>query len=236
MQIASRTAIWREGFATGTTLVVCPTSDNMTVRVEGGQLAPGSGSVAVSWGDGREERLASFLGVTHTYTSPGEHWIRISDDLKTFGYTYGSDGDANKQMLREVVSVGSKVRSISYYGFNNCRSMRGVIDLPGVTYIGNYAFGSACGITDFILPSMTRLQEVSFYTCPTASRMYCDGVTDIGRAFWGYYGGRLTDMYIRGLSCLEIQSMSGFPFGAGPAVRFHGSDGTVTPDGQILQG
>ena len=163
--------------------------------------------------------------------------MKISDDLTSFGYTAASvPGEAQRDMLVELKSVGSRVVTIEGYAFNNCHKMRGVINLPSVTSINGYAFGSTQGITDFILPSMTRLVQTSFYWGPTATAMYCDNVTQIDREFWGYYGGRLVDMYIRNKTCQQIKSMSGFPFKAGAAVRFHGSDGIVTGDGRITLG
>ena len=236
MQIASRQPLWDEGATKGTVLVVAASAASRTVQLTSGTRAAGSESIQIDWGDGTKQEVSSISYLRHTYPSEREYKIKISDDLQSFGYTNGSDADAIRQMLKEIVSVGSKVTSVASNGFNNCRSMRGVINLPNVTSIGSYAFGSACGITDFMLPSMTRLVQTSFYYGPTASKMYCDNVTQIDSEFWGYYGGRLVDLYIRNKTCQQIKSMSGFPFRAGAAVRFHGSDGIVTGDGRITLG
>ena len=234
MQIASRQPIWNEGIPKGTVLVVRASAACMTSVIGSGTLAPGSQFVTVDWGDGTVESLRGISSARHTYSKPKDYKIKISDDLSSFGYANSNGG--NNDVLIELVAVGSKVTSIAGYGFNNCHNMRGVINLPNVTSIGGYAFGTTLGITEFILPSMTRLEQTSFYWGPAATKMYCDNVTSIGSEFWGYYGGRLVDMYIRKKTCQQIKSMAGFPFRAGAAVRFHGSDGIVTGDGRITIG
>ena len=90
------------------------------------------------------------------------------------------------------------------------------------------------GITDFILPSMTQLVQESFYCGPSPTQMHVDNVTQIGSRFWEYYGGHLADMYIRGKTCEQIKAMAGFPFRAGPSVRFHGLNGIVLGNGTII--
>lgn len=234
MQVAARNPLWNEGVGKGTVLIVRASDASMTVSIVGGDLAEGSEMVVVDWGDGCVEGRTSFRNVRHTYPDARDYKIKISDDLKSFGFTNGSDSDAYRQMLKELVSIGSKVTSIASNGFNNCRSMRGVINLPNVTSIGSYAFGSTGNVTEFILPSMRQLVQTSFYFGPTASKMYCDNVTSIDSQFWGYYGGRLVDVYIRKKTCQQIKAMSGFPFKAGAAVRFHGSDGIVLGNGTII--
>ena len=237
MQIASRQPMWNEGVGTGTVLVLRASAASMTAKIAGGNVAAGSVGVTVDWGDGTKNVYSSFRNVSHTYLRAKDFTVKISDDLTSFGYTAASvPGEAQRDMLVELRSVGSRVVTIEGYAFNNCHKMRGVINLPSVTSINGYAFGSTQGITDFILPSMTRLVQTSFYWGPTATAMYCDNVTQIDREFWGYYGGRLVDMYIRNKTCQQIKSMSGFPFKAGAAVRFHGADGIVTGDGRITLG
>ena len=140
-----------------------------------------------------------------------------------------------KDMLRELVSLGSKVTTIAGYAFNNCHCMRGVMNLPNVTSIGGYDFGTTLGITDFILPSMTRLVQESFYAGPSPTQIHADNVQQIDSRFWEYYGGHLTDMYIRGKTRAQIKAMGGFPFYArGAGVRFHGSDGIVLANGTFV--
>ena len=237
MQIASRHPLWDEGMPKGTVLVLRASAASMTARIAGGNVAAGSGGVTVDWGDGTKNVYSSFRNVSHTYSRAKDYTVKISDDLTSFGYTSTSIGsEAGNDMIVELKSVGSRVVTIEGYAFNNCHKMRGVINLPNVTSINGYAFGSTQGITDFILPSMTHLVQTSFYWGPTASAMYCDNVIQIDSSFWEYYGGRLVDVYIRKKTCQQIKAMSGFPFKAGAAVRFHGSDGIVTGDGRITLG
>ena len=237
MQIASRQPMWNEGMPKGTVLVLRASAASMTARIAGGNVAAGSGGVTVDWGDGTKNVYSSFRNVSHTYSRAKDYTVKIRDDLTSFGYTSTSIGsEAGNDMIVELKSVGSRVVTIEGYAFNNCHKMRGVINLPNVTSINGYAFGSTQGITDFILPSMTHLVQTSFYWGPTASAMYCDNVIQIDSSFWEYYGGRLVDVYIRKKTCQQIKAMSGFPFKAGAAVRFHGSDGIVTGDGRITLG
>jgi len=240
MQIASRQCLWRDTFAgPGTILAVEASSASMTVRIARGDLADDSDSVFVYWGDGQKSEYSRISDARHTYEKPGEYTVRISDDLRTFGFTDSSPSGAvpERDMLRELVSLGSKVTSIATYAFNNCHFMRGVMNLPNVTNIGGYAFGSTRGITDFILPSMTRLVQTSFYSGPTPTQMHADNVTEIDSRFWDYYGWKLYDLYLRNSTCAQIKAMSGFPFkadGTTEPVRFHGSDGIVLKDGTVI--
>ena len=239
MQIASRQALWRETFGGSgkTVLVVRADAACMTVKLCAGALAAGSECVAVDWGDGTMETFPNLNNRLHTYSRTGDYRVRISDDLSSFGFTAGNPGgDHYRDMLIELVSLGTKVTSIAGYGFNNCHNMRGVIRLPNVTSIGAYAFGTTLGVTDFILPSMTRLVQTSFYCGPSPTQIHADNVRRIDSRFWDYYGWRLYDVYIRGSTCAQIKAMSGFPFCAdkiSEEVRFHGSDGIVLADGTI---
>lgn len=240
MQVASRQCLWKDTIAGPVTrLAVEASSDCMTVRIAQGDLAPGSASVTVNWGDGTKSVCSRIADARHTYERPGEYRIAISDDLCSFGFTESSPSGPvpERDMLRELVSLGSKVTSIASYGFNNCKNMRGVMNLPNVTSIGSYAFGSTLGITDFILPSMTRLVQTSFYSNPGPRQMHADNVRQIDSFFWDYYGWKLYDLYLRNSTCAQIKAMSGFPFKAdraAEAVRFHGSDGVVLADGTII--
>ena len=240
MQVASRQCLWKDTIAgSGTLLAVEASSDSMTVRIASGDLAPGSTSVTVGWGDGTKSVYSRISNAQHTYEKPGEYRIAISDDLCSFGFTESSPSGPvpERDMLRELVSLGSKVTSIASYGFNNCKYMRGVMSLPNVTNIGGYAFGSTRGITDFILPSLTRLVQTSFYSGPSPRQMHADNVTQIDSSFWDYYGWKLYDLYLRNSTCAQIKAMSGFPFKADRAaetVRFHGSDGVGLADGTTI--
>ena len=237
MQIASRLLLWNETLGVGgkTVLVIRADALYMTAKICSGSLAPGSTEVTVDWGDGTVEQFPNLNGRTHTYARAKDYKVKISDDLASFGYTAGNPGgDHYRDMLIELVSLGSKVTSIVGYGFNNCHNMRGVMNLQNVTSIGGYAFGTTLGITDFILPSMTRLVQTSFYCGPSPTQIHADNVTQIDSQFWNYYGGHLDDVYLRGSTCERIKAMSGFPFRAPASARFHGSDGIVLGNGTII--
>lgn len=241
MQTASRQCLWRDTSSpNGTILAVELSGSNLTLRITGGALADDSDAVTVDWGDGTRSVYGGtgLSGASHTYASAGEFAVRISDDIASLCYA-GSLSQVEKDMLRELVCLGSKVKSILGYSFNNCHRMRGVINLPNVISIGGYAFGTTLGITDYILPSMKTLVQESFYAGSTATRMYADNATQIGSRFWEFYGKVndevvLRDMYLRNSTCARIKAMSGFPFKAPAFVRFHGSDGVVMGDGTII--
>lgn len=239
MQVASKGLMWNASFAGNgkTVLVLRADAGRMTVRLSSGSLAPGSTNVTIDWGDGMVDVLPRISGTTHTYRSERLYMVKISDDLQSFGYSYGNPSrtDFTRDMLVELKSLGSKVTRIEGYCFNNCHNMTGVMYLPNVTQIGGYAFGTTLGITDFILPSMTRLVQESFYAGPSPTQIHADNVQQIDRRFWEYYGGHLTDMYIRGKTRAQIKAMGGFPFYArGAGVRFHGSDGIVLANGTFV--
>ena len=237
MQVASRQCLWKDTIAgSGTILEIEIPDIGGNVRIGSGTLAPGSTEITVSWGDGQKGIYSQINGATHTYAKGGTYIIRISDDMASFGYANGAS-EAQKDMLRELVSLGSKVTSIAGYGFNNCHHMRGGMNLPNVTSIGGYAFGTTLGITDFILPSMTRLAQTSFYCGPSPTQIHADNVRQIDSRFWDYYGWKLYDLYLRNSTCAQIKAMSGFPFNAErieEEVRFHGSDGIVLADGTTI--
>lgn len=238
MQVASRQCLWKDTIAgPGTMLAVEASEECMTVQIARGELAEGSSSVTVNWGDGSKSEYSRISNARHTYAKPGEYRIIISDDLCSFGYSESSGTGPVRDMVRELIALGSKVTAISTYGFNNCHKMRGVINLPNVTSIGGYAFGTTLGISDFILPSMTRLVQTSFYCGPSPRQIHADNVTQIDSSFWDYYGWKLYDLYLRNSTCAQIKAMSGFPFKADrieDEVRFHGSDGIVLKNGTII--
>ena len=239
MQVASRQCLWKDSIAGSGTILAVEASDAcMTVQIAQGDLAEGSSSVTINWGDGRKNEYSRISNATHTYANPGEYKIVISDDLSSFGYSTSSGTGPVRDMVRELIALGSKVTRIGSYGFNNCHCMRGVMNLPNVTNIGGYAFGTTLGITDYILPSMTRLVQTSFYACSSPRRMYADNVTQIDSRFWEYYGDRngrtLEDLYLRNSTCAQIRAMANFPFRAPATTRFHGSDGIVLGDGSII--
>ena len=238
MQVASRQCLWKDSIAGSGTILAVEASDAcMTVQIAQGDLAEGSPSVTINWGDGRKNEYSRISNATHTYANPGEYKIVISDDLSSFGYSSNSGTGPVRDMVRELIALGSKVTRIGSYGFNNCHCMRGVMNLPNVTNIGGYAFGTTLGITDYILPSMTRLVQTSFYAGSSPRQMHADNVRQIDSRFWDYYGWKLYDLYLRNSTCAQIKAMSGFPFKADmieEEVRFHGSDGIVLADGTII--
>ena len=235
MQVASRQCLWKDTISGKDTILEVEIPDSGgTARIGTGTLAPGSSEITVQWGDGQKSVYPKINGATHTYASGGTYLIRISDDMASFGYANGAN-DAQKDILRQLVSLGSKVTTISSYGFNNCHCMKGVMNLPNVTSIGGYAFGTTLGITDFILPSLPRLSQAAFYCNPSPTQIHADNATRIDQWFWDFYGPHLRDIYLRASTCKRILAMGGFPFRAPASARFHGSDGTVLGNRTVVR-
>ena len=233
MQIASRKLLWKDGSIPKdkTVLFLNVTAAHMTGMIGNCTLASGSELITIDWGDGTVNEYTSVYHASHTYTREGEYMVTFSDDVQEFGY----NGDNNQDMLLEPANVAPKVTRISGYGFNNCHNMRGVINLPNITYIGGYAFGTTLGITDFIFPSMRSLMQTSFYCAPSPTQMHVDNVERIDSRFFEYYSrGRLKDMYIANRTRDYVKSMSGFPFMAMADARFHCQDGILLGDGTYV--
>ena len=116
MQIASRQLVWNESLGGGgrTVLVIRADAVCMTARLCAGSLAPGSTEVTVDWGDGTVEQFPNLNGRMHTYARARDYRVKISDDLSSFGYTAGNpSGDHYRDMLIELVSLGTKVTAIT---------------------------------------------------------------------------------------------------------------------------
>ena len=160
MQEASRSVFMAPESDSGMNVFIVEPGDDPVLLIRTLKLASGSKSFKVEWGDGSYSVFtASQTNLAHTYGRRGPFRIRISDDIGEFGYT-GSGGTAVKRdMMREWVSSGSKLVTLSSYAFNNCHLMRGVFNFPNVTYIGGYAFGSALGPTEFRFDSLVTLSQ-----------------------------------------------------------------------------
>jgi len=235
MQVASRQPLWDGRSAGGRTVLwLRVTSSARRAEIAVGMKCAEFRSVAVDWGDGTADSVSEIARLAHEYGRTGDYRVVISDALATFGYADPETPDATRQMLLELESLGTRVTAIPYGGFNNCRSMRGRIVLPGVTDIGSYAFGSVGGVSEFVLPSVRYLRQESFYTCPSAGVVFADAVERIDSMFVSYYGsGRLCDLYVRGRTCGEVRAMTGFPFGGRPEMRFHCGDGILLGNGTV---
>lgn len=237
MERAAREVVWgggRPAFGDRTAIAVRPTAENRRVVLASGTLAPGCASVTINWGDGAKETLeGSFLNLAHDYEGTRERYIRIENDLSSLALSSLTMPISVRDLYVELLSVGSKVATIPNYAFNNLHNMRGRVVLPGVTSVGSYAFGSLLGVTDIVLPSVKRLSQTTFYTGPSARRLWADAAESVDADFGEYYGTPLDDLYIRGLTRAQIAAMPGFPFSL-TNTRFHGSDGVVLSDGGIL--
>ena len=77
MQVASRQCLWKDTIAgPGTLLAVEASSDCMTVRIARGDLAPGSTSVTVGWGDGTKSVYLPQFTLAQTIASSNQMQLK----------------------------------------------------------------------------------------------------------------------------------------------------------------
>ena len=237
MQAASRLVFWqrpKDGFD-GTELLLEATDASSRARIVTGTLSQGRPSVIVDWGDGTVDTVrGSIRSLTHEYGRKGVYRVRISDDIWSFGYTNSSGRTADRNMLREVVSIGKRVTDIAGYAFNNCKRLEGVVDLRNVTSIGGYAFGSTPRITELRMPNLENPSQTSFYAGCGASVIRAPKAVYVPDAFFEYFGGQPTDLYLDAMTRAAVRNSNGFPFRARYPVRFHCSDGVLSSDGRYL--
>jgi len=106
MQVASRQCLWKDTIAWSCTMLVVEASEEcMTVHIARGELASGSSSVTISWGDGTKSEYSRINDAQHTYAKRGEYLIVISDDICTFGYSTSTGESRVRDMLRELEHV-----------------------------------------------------------------------------------------------------------------------------------
>ena len=242
MQVAARTCLWRETPGRSRTAFSLTASEakSMTAKIGAGVFAPGSTKCVVDWGDGERTvrtRSWSVGTLTHLYAEPGVYKVTVSDDLRTFALGWTGAGNVYHDMYagHPFISLGSQVRTIPAYGFAYL-TLPGPLELPGVTSVGQSAFGGLSGCTDLILPSLERLDSLAFRWHRGCPLLHCDKAKEIGADFFSdgtYTYVNYTDVFLRESTCAEILAMSGFPFGASWTVRFHGSDGIVNGNGDV---
>ena len=237
MQAASRLVFWQrpKDVFDGTELLLEATDASSRALIVAGSLSQGRPSVTVDWGDGTVDKVrGSIRNLTHEYGRKGAYRVRISDDIRSFGYTSAMGRTAQRLMLREVVSVGKRVTDLEGYAFNNCKRLEGVVDLRNVTSIGGYAFGTTVRVTELRMPNLTYPNETSFYSGCGASVIRMPKAVCVPYAFFEYFGGQPTDLYLDAMTRAAVGNSAGFPFRARYPVRFHCSDGVLSSDGRYL--
>ena len=120
------------------------------------------------------------------------------------------------------------------YAFNNCKRREGAVDLRNVTSIGGYAFGTTVRVTELRMPNLTYPNETSFYSGCGASVIRMPKAGCVPYAFFEYFGGQPTDLYLDAMTRAAVGNSDGFPFRARYPVRFHCSDGVLSSDGRYL--
>ena len=156
--------------------IVLDDPESLTWGIRAITFADGCQSAVIDWGDGIREEVSSRGNITHTYRQSGEYELRISDDIKAIGCSTSQTESefylVYAPMIREfrttatrmsaiVVSclrnathmsafslMGSGVKTIGAYAFDNCSSLNGGIDLPGVNNVMPTSFTNSPGITE----------------------------------------------------------------------------------------
>ena len=115
MQAASRLVFWQrpKDVFDGTELLLEATDASSRALIVAGSLSQGRSSVTVDWGDGTVDTVrGSIRNLTHEYGRKGAYRVRISDDIRSFGYTDWSGRTAQRRIA--CTAAGSSCSSVTF--------------------------------------------------------------------------------------------------------------------------
>lgn len=103
-------------------------------------LAEGSESVTVDWGDGATDTFSGGIDhITHTYASAGRHEVLISDDVESFGVNGETESAPFSECVAWVESLESnaaKLGAFKRYAFSGATNLTRIeLDESGVTQL-----------------------------------------------------------------------------------------------------
>ena len=148
----------------------------------------GTNGVTIDWGDGTSETATNvgYVTKTHTYENTGDYIISLdSSENLTLGYNDSNScmylNNFNLTRLKKV-EIGSNVKILSPYGFENCHALSSISIPNSVTSIGTSAFSDCYGLSSISIPnSVTSIGVKAFYYCYTLSSISIpNSVTSIG--------------------------------------------------------
>lgn len=177
----------------GTRLTVRATPECREFLIKAGNLATGSETIRVEWGDGMSDTLSDGIAsLAHVYETDGEYVISISDDVNLLGVTDASGAADSAKMLIRVFSNAQKLTNfrvscfagatnlvdfdfvdtpMTTFGsklFYGCTSLRTTGDKwpKGLRSAGVQAFAECTGLEQIRIPETCRsLTTNEFWNC-----------------------------------------------------------------------
>lgn len=126
-------------------------ADDPKFRIVGCSYVDDETDVLVDWGDGCVESIFELTTTTHTYATPGEYEITISDVLTEI--TLSAVSGLRHDFGLKVIGFSSTAPHLTRLGtaaFAGCENLEGIVHLPRIT-----EFGKA-----------TQASQMPFYNCP----------------------------------------------------------------------
>ena len=160
----------------------------------------GTNGVTIDWGDGTSETATDvgYVTKTHTYENTGDYIISLdSSENITLGYNDSNScmhlNNFNLARLKKV-EIGSNVKILSPYSFQNCYALSSISIPNGVTSIGNNAFSACYVLSSISIPNgITSIGNNAFSNCYALSSISIpNSVTSIGN---NAFGGSSTNLY-----------------------------------------
>lgn len=133
--VESPEPVWR-----GTRLQIVVPNDAAVFGIAVADLAEGSESVTVDWGDGATDIFTGGIDhATHTYASAGRYGVLISDDVESFGVNGETESAPFSECVAWVESLESnaaKLGAFKRYAFSGATNLTRIeLDESGVTQL-----------------------------------------------------------------------------------------------------
>ena len=152
----------------GTKIRVKP-AGSLIWGIHAAELAEGSASVLIDWGDGTRQSCSEVNDLTHTYPAEGVYEVRISDDISTLCCS-DYQGDFREVYAPQIVGLESNATKLKTLGVS--------------------AFDNASSLTEFVIPA-ERIESRVFADCSNLQVARLLNVKEIGgsilpsRPFYG---------------------------------------------------
>ena len=133
--VAAPEPTWR-----GTRMLLNVPTDAAVFGIAVADLAEGSESVTVDWGDGTTDTFSGGIDhISHTYASAGRHEVLISDDVESFGVNGETESAPFSECVAWVESLESnaaKLGAFKRYAFSGATNLTRIeLDESGVTQL-----------------------------------------------------------------------------------------------------
>ncbi len=156
--------------------------------------------------------------------------ISLPNTTVIFGYAFQRCTSLASVHLPKLVQIAGT------YAFQNCTALQ-TVDFPMLLTFNNYCFYGCTSLTTVTAASVTVIGSDAFRNCSNLRevRLPAFGATSSrieARAFTGTPA--TLEVWLTALTAEQIKALSGFPWGAQGAAKFHSSDGYVLGDGTIV--